>query len=638
MIQVFKTDEDYKKWLDGQRLPSGIVVYVSDDETMYFSTNNIKGELKTYKCEKEEVIQYPPLIYSAKSAGSTITVNGQSMTLEQGENITLEYPTAITSVKATDNTALTYIQIPNTVTSINDNAFGGCTALTDFNYNGTVEEWGAITLGTDWNTDAAFTVVHCTDGDVTLEEPIIYPPLVYSAKSAGSTITVNGETVTLEQGDNITLEYPNEITSVVATGNEELTYLQIPNTVTSINDNAFGDCVALTSVTLPDSLTSIGVGAFQCCIGLTSINIPSGVTSISMETFNGCSALASVILPEGLTNIGSSTFMDCTSLASITIPSTVTMIDFEAFNYCEALTDFNFNGTMEQWGAITLGTDWKNNAAFTVVHCTDGDVSLEEPIQPIQPNNLVYSTNAAGSKLTVNGQSVTLEQGENIVLDYPSEITSVTATDNTALTYIQIPNTVTSISNTAFQGCTSLTSINIPDTVTSIEDGAITKGAFRGCSNLVSITIPESVKSIGSNAFQECYKLASITIPEGVTSIGNSTFNGCSSLASITIPESVKSIGSSGFYGCSKLTYITLPDGLTEIDSFIFQECYKLASITIPNAVTKIKMYAFESCRNLIDFNYSGTTAQWGAISLGDSWKSGAPFTVVHCSDGDVTL
>ena len=660
MIQVFKTDEEYVKWLDGQRLPSGIVVYVSDDETMYFTTNNIKGELKTYKCEKEEPIQYPPLIYSAKSAGSKLTVNGETVTLEQGDNITLDYPNEITSVKATSNTALTYIQIPNTVTSIEslafnscpylasvnipdtvtsigdsafartsltsitipdgvtsiesnafngcgslvsinipegitsisgfvfgmctsltsisipnsvtsigeysfqvcssltsitipenvrsigDSAFDQCAALTDFNFNGTMSQWRAITLGTNWKNNAAFTVVHCTDGDVSLEEVIQYPPLIYSAKSAGSTITVNGETVTLEQGDNITLDYPNEITSVKATNNTELTYLQIPNTVVSINDNAFTGCTAL--------------------------------------------------------------------------------------------TDFNYNGTVEQWSTITLGTDWKNNAAFTVVHCTDGDVTLEEPIQPIQPNNLVYSTNAAGSTITVNGETVTLGQGENIVLDYPNEITSVKATSNTALTYIQIPNTVKSISNTAFQGCTSLTSINIPDTVTSIEDGSITTGAFRGCSNLVSITIPESVKSIGSNAFQECYKLTSITIPEGVTSIGNSTFNGCSSLASITIPESVKSIGSSGFYGCSKLTYITLPDGLTEIDSFIFRECYDLASITIPNAVTKIKMYAFESCRKLIDFNYSGTTAQWGAISLGDSWKSGAPFTVVHCSDGDVTV
>lgn len=425
MIQVFKTDEDYKKWLDGQRLPSGIVVYVSDDETMYFSTNNIKGELKTYKCEKEE--------------------------------------------------------------------------------------------------------------------PIIYPPLVYSAKSAGSTITVNGQSVTLEQGDNMVLEYPTAITSVEATSNEELTYLQIPNTVVSINDNAFGDCVALASVSLPDSLTSIGVGAFQCCIGLTSINIPSGVTSISMETFNGCSALASVTLPEGLTNIGSSTFMDCTSLTSITIPSSVEMIDFEAFNYCEALTDFNFNGTMAQWEAITLGTDWNLNAAFTVVHCTDGDVSLEEPIQPIQPNKLVYSTNAAGSTITVNGETVTLEQGENIVLDYPTAITSVKATDNTALTAITIPNTMTGINGSAFKNCYYLTNINIPNTITDIYPQA-----FRSCIKLISITIPENVKNIYDFAFM----------------------------------------------GCTKLS----------------------------------------------DFNYNGTTSQWASITLGTDWNYNTAFTVVHCTDGDVTV
>ena len=112
------------------------------------------------------------LVYSTNAAGSTITVNGETVTLEQGDNMVLEYPTAITSVNATSNKALTYIQIPNTVVSINDNAFTGCTELTDFRYNGTMEQWGAITLGTDWNKDAAFTVVHCTDGDVTLEEPI----------------------------------------------------------------------------------------------------------------------------------------------------------------------------------------------------------------------------------------------------------------------------------------------------------------------------------------------------------------------------------------------------------------------------------------------------------------------------------
>ena len=379
MIQVFRTDEEYVKWLDGQTLPSGIVVYVSDNETMYFSTNNIKGELKTYKCEKEEPIQYPPLVYSAKSAGSTITVNGETVTLGQGENITLDYPNEITSVKATNNTALTAIQIPNTVVSINDNAFTGCTELTDFSYNGTVEEWGAITLGTDWNKDAAFTVVHCTDGDVTLEEPIqpIQPnKLVYSTNAAGSTITVNGETVTLEQGENIVLDYPNEITSLKATNNTALTYIQIPNTVTSLDRKVFNGCAALASITIPDGVTNIGDYAFEGCSSLVSITIPDSVTKIGIYAFNGCAALASITIPDGVTNIGDYAFYRCSSLVSITIPDGVTKIGIYAFYGCSKLTDFNYNGTMSQWGAITLGSSWKSYAAFTVVHCTDGDVTL----------------------------------------------------------------------------------------------------------------------------------------------------------------------------------------------------------------------------------------------------------------------
>lgn len=493
MIQVFKTDEDYKKWLDGQRLPSGIVVYVSDNETMYFSTNNIKGELKTYKCEKEKPIQYPPLVYSTNAAGSTITVNGETVTLGQGENITLDYPTAITSVKATRNTALTAIQIPNTVTSIESLAFNSCPYLASVN---------------------------------------------------------------------------------------------IPDTVTSIGDSAFAR-TSLTSITIPDGVTSIESNAFNGCGSLVSINIPEGITSISGFVFGMCTSLTSISIPNSVTSIGEYSFQVCSSLTSITIPENVTSIESNAFEGCTALTDFNFNGTKAQWGAITLGTDWKNNAAFTVVHCTDGDVSLEEPIQPIQPNKLVYSTKSAGSTITVNGQPVTLEQGNNITLEYPTAITSVKAANNTALTAITIPNTVTEIETQAFYRCDYLQSINIPDGVTSIGGKALGK-----CISLQSINIPESVTRIFNNAFLACSSLASISIPSGVTKIELQTFNECSSLASITIPDGVTSIGSFAFANCSKLT----------------------------------------------DFNYNGTTSQWASITLDTDWKYNAPFTVVHCSDGDVTL
>ena len=338
--------------------------------------SSISDKIVAYR-DPSEPTKYPPLIYSAKSAGSTITVNGETVTLEQGDNIELNYANEITSVKATNNTALTYIQIPNTVTSIEDNAFTGCAALTDFNFNGTMEQWGAITLGTDWNKDAGFTVVHCTDGDVTLEEPIQPNNLVYSAKSAGSTITVNGETLTLEQGDNITLDYPNEITSLKAKNNTALTYIQIPNTVTEIERLAFLGCSSLASINIPESVKSIGDAAFSDCSSLVSVTLPNTITNFdSTMIFKNCTALASVILPDTMTIIGSAAFFKCTELASINIPESVTTIEDGAFYNCFKLTDFNFNGTMAQWASITKVNEWNLNSAFLVVHCTDGDVTL----------------------------------------------------------------------------------------------------------------------------------------------------------------------------------------------------------------------------------------------------------------------
>ena len=88
-----------------------------------------------------------------------------------------------------------------------------------------------------------------------------------------------------------------------------------------------------------------------------------------------------------------------------------------------------------------------------------------------------------------------------------------------------IPDSVTSIGNSAFDGCKSLTNINIPDSVTSIGSSA-----FRGCKSLTSINIPDSVTSIGDSAFSWCESLTNINIPDSVTSIGESAFCGCKNL------------------------------------------------------------------------------------------------------------
>ena len=106
-----------------------------------------------------------------------------------------------------------------------------------------------------------------------------------------------------------------------------------------------------------------------------------------------------------------------------------------------------------------------------------------------------------------------------------------------------ISNSVTSIGDHAFYGCSSLSSIVIPDSVNSIGEGA-----FLNCSSLSSIVIPDSVNSIGDGAFSDCSSLSSIVIPNSVNSIGEGAFLNCSSLSSIVIPDSVNNIRRGAFY------------------------------------------------------------------------------------------
>ena len=109
-------------------------------------------------------------------------------------------------------------------------------------------------------------------------------------------------------------------------------YIQIPNSVTSIEKYAFCECVRLTSINIPNSVTSLGEGAFGYCKSLTSITIPNSVTLIGEYAFKGCESLTSITIPISVTSIGEHAFKGCESLTSITIPK-----NFE--NYMEIMFD-----------------------------------------------------------------------------------------------------------------------------------------------------------------------------------------------------------------------------------------------------------------------------------------------------------
>ena len=177
-----------------------------------------------------------------------------------------------------------------------------------------------------------------------------------------------------------------------------------------------------------------------------------------------------------------------------------------------------------------------------------------------------------------------------------------------------VPDGITEIGKSAFDGCNSLKTIRIPDSVTEIGEQA-----FAFCKSLKSINIPESVTKIRNGAFYNCKSLKSIRIPDGVTEIEFFTFNSCSSLESIHIPDSVTKIGKEAFWGCASLKSIRIPDSVTEIGNSAFEECENLPADILkqvapkqasPKRKTKsgVKKYLLQYSDNWADeFNVEGS-------------------------------
>ena len=364
------------------------------------------------------------------------------------------------------------------------------------------------------------------------------------------------------------------------------------------------------------TVISIGDYAFFGCGGLTgNLTIPNTVISIGDYAFQYCWFTGNLTIGNSVISLGQHAFLNCLGFTSLYIGNSVTTIGQNAFSGC-----FNLE-------TISVGI---------------GNISYD-------------SRDNCNALINTNTNELILGCKNSFIPD------SVTTIGNSAFSgcsglsgELIIPNSVTVIGNSAFYGCTSLTGeLIIPNSVTTIGDYA-----FYNCSGFTGgLTIPNSVTTIGSFAFFNCSGFTgnliisnsitsinnctfrgcggftgNLTIPISVTSIGDYAFHSCSGFTGdLTIPNSVTSMGNGVFVGCSGFTgNLTISNSLTEIGNAVFSNCSGFTgSLTIPNTVTKIGESAFSGC--------NGFT---GSLAIGNSMTEIGNFTFYRCSGftGNLTI
>lgn len=211
------------------------------------------------------------------------------------------------------DSSVTSVTIPASVTEIGSNAFADCTNLTSVNYEG---DWSNLTIqsGNPAVQDAANAPLF--NFDFTPDNTAVIVTN-YKYNGAAADVTIPSR----YQGKPVTT------IGHAAFFNSAVTSVTIPDSVTSISDEAFINCPKLTNISIPNSVTYIGFSAFSSCTSLKSITLPSSLSFISGALFLGCSQLTTIHIPVSVTSIGNNAFADCPSLMTVTYPGSKTQWD-----------------------------------------------------------------------------------------------------------------------------------------------------------------------------------------------------------------------------------------------------------------------------------------------------------------------
>ena len=285
--------------------------------------------------------------------------------------------------------------------------------------------------------------------------------------------------------------------------------LTIPNSVTTIGEEAFSNCRELKgSLTLSNSLKTIGNKAFYNCNSLNgSLTIPNTVTTIGISAFENCAGFnGNLTIPNSVTTIGESAFCNCLKFTGdLTIPNSVTIIEAYTFKSC-----YGFNGKLTIPNSVTT----IRKRAFYKCIGFKGNLTI--------PNSVTTIGTEAFWRCTGFNGNLTLS------------------------------NSVTTIGEWAFEGCSGFTgNLILPNSITTIENSA-----FMGCSGFNgNLTLPNSITTIGETVFKGCSGFTgNLTLPNSITTIKGGVFYGCSGFTgNLTLPKSLEVVHYNSFNECNNI-------------------------------------------------------------------------------------
>ncbi|MBQ8270711.1 MAG: leucine-rich repeat protein [Bacteroidaceae bacterium] len=531
-------------------------------------------------------------------------------TLYLGRNLTHYY-----YYYNSNNTNLKSVTIGDKVTNINNYLFTYCDSLKTITIGNSVESIG----------EKAFQ--YCDLREIHL------PASVTSIGDYAFTWNRNLQKITMDSGNKV-YNIPAD-SNIIMKGDSVIFGWQgavIPENATYIGNGAFNSVKGITSITIPANVWRIGEWAFEACSDLTEIHC-LGETPVNLYTAN--------------------TFQGLYDSVTLYVPAAGKKL-YTTSNIWKDFTNI-----------VTVGEIVVNNFAFAIISEEDRTVQVTDYTGSGSVANIPSSITYNGKtyKVTTIRRNAFKDYTNISGITIPGSITTIEYSafqGCTALTSITIPKSVTTIKYNALSGCTALTSIKVEDgnpIYDSREDcNAIIETAtntlMQGCQNSI---IPNSINTISDFAFDGCTGLTSIEIPNSVTTIGSSAFAGCTRLSIITIPNSVTTIYYYAFEGCTNLRTVVnnssldivagtttngyvayyadeviANNGGSTIDNFIFDNKGNLVTyigpeneITLPQKNQFGKSYIINNAAFIGDTALTSVTIGNGVTAIGDAAFSG---------------